>query len=636
MCGIVGYIGKKNATEVVLNGLQRVEYRGYDSTGIAIIKTTPSVLRSDTPPQEGNIQNGVLEIYKKNGKLSELLAIVPDGTSSNIAIGHTRWATHGVPNDINAHPHTDNSCNIAIVHNGIIENYRPIKTMLTKKGYKFYSDTDSEVLANFISSFYDEQKEKDISEATRLALSEVKGAFGLLVISKLEPNKIICARRGSQMILGIGEDNNEFIVSSDQTALIDHTKRVIFLEDDEMVVVSDEGYHLKTLDNVAVHRKEPTTIEFELEQLEKCGYEHFMLKEIFEQPETIMNATRGRMLQDIGEIKLGGLSDFTDTLKNVKRIIFIACGTSWHSSLLGEYLIESLAKIPVEVEYASEFRYRNAPLFDTDLVIAISQSGETADTLEAIREVKRKGVPIIGIVNAVGSSIARETNAGVYLHAGPEIGVASTKAFTSQVMVLLLLAIHLGRLNNNVSNEKAKKIIAEINKLPLQINSILSPKNINKIENIALELAKSPNALYLGRGMGYPVALEGALKIKEISYLHSEGMPAAEMKHGPIALIDKNMPVIVVAIGSEKDNKIWINVEEIRARGGKIILIDTEGNATDKIKKEDALIEVPRSVVEVSAILGMIPLQLLAYYVAKELGREIDNPRNLTKAVTVE
>ena len=616
MCGIVGYIGKKNATEVVLNGLQRVEYRGYDSAGVAFFNGSD------------------INISKKSGRLSQLLSIFPsENNFSNIAIGHTRWATHGIPNDTNAHPHTDNSKSIAIVHNGIIENYRTIKKMLTQKGYKFFTDTDSEVLAVFISSIYNEQKEKDISEATRLALSEVQGTFGLLVLSKNEPNKIVCARRGSPLILGIGEEENEFIVSSDQTAIVDYTKKVIFIEDDEIVVVSDEGYYLKTLDNVPIHLKEPSMIEFKLEQLEKCGYEHFMLKEIFEQPETIMNSTRGRMLQDEGEIKLGGLTDFIDTLKNIKRIVIVACGTSWHSGLIGEYLMESISQIPVEVEYASEFRYRNAPLFYTDLVIAISQSGETADTLEAIREVKRKGVPVIGIVNVVGSTIARETNAGVYLHAGPEIGVASTKAFTSQVMVLLLLSIYLGRLNNNVSKNEAKKIIAEINKLPLQINNILSLKD--KIQKVALKLAKSKNVLYLGRGMGYPIALEGALKLKEISYLHSEGMPAAEMKHGPIALIDKDMPVIVVAMG-EKDNKIWNNVEEIKTRGGQIILINTEGNSIGKMEKSDVIIEVPRSIVEVSAILGVIPLQLLSYYVAKELNREIDNPRNLAKSVTVE
>ena len=617
MCGIVGYIGKKNAIEVILNGLQRVEYRGYDSTGIAFTK------------------NKSIKVYKKSGRLSQLLSVVStDENFANVAIGHTRWATHGVPNDINAHPHTDNLNNIAIVHNGIIENYRAIKTMLSQKGYTFSTDTDSEVLAVFISSIYNGQNKKDITEATRLALSGVQGTFGLLVLSKLEPNKIVCARRGSPLILGIGsEEDNEFIVASDQTAIVDYTKKVIFIEDDEMVVLSDEGYCLKTLDNVAIHKKEPSMIEFELGQLEKCGYEHFMLKEIFEQPETIMNATRGRMIQDTGEIKLGGLSDFTNILTNMKRIVIVACGTSWHSGLIGEYLIESLARLPVEVEYASEFRYRNAPLLETDLVIAISQSGETADTLEAIREVKRCGVPVIGIVNVVGSTIARETNAGVYLHAGPEIGVASTKAFTSQVMVLLLLGIYVGILHNKITTNEAKKLIAEINKLPLQINSIFSQKD--KIKKIALKLAKSKNVLYLGRGMGYPIAIEGALKLKEISYLHSEGMPAAEMKHGPIALIDKDMYVIVVAMG-ERDNKIWGNVEEIRARGGKIILIDTEGNSKGKINKEDFLIEVPRSVVEVSAILGVIPLQLLSYYVAKELGKEIDNPRNLAKAVTVE
>jgi glucosamine--fructose-6-phosphate aminotransferase (isomerizing) len=616
MCGIVGYIGNKNATEVVLNGLTRVEYRGYDSAGIAFFD-----------------DNSKLSIIKKAGRLTELTGIVDiNKQHSNIAIGHTRWATHGIPNNINAHPHIDNSENIAIVHNGIIENYRALKTMLSQKGYTFYSDTDTEVLAVFIGSLYDEQKDKNLAEAVRLALSEIVGTFGLLLLSNYEPDKIICARRGSPLVLGIGEDG--YIVASDQTAIISITKKVVYIGDDELLVIKNNGYSQKNLDNVDID-KEPTTIEFELKQLEKGGYQHFMLKEIFEQPETIKNAARGRLLPETGSIKLGGLSEVSDNLRDAKRIILTGCGTSWHSALVGEYLIESLAHIPVEVEYASEFRYRNPVLYPGDLVIAISQSGETADTLEAIREAKRKGCITLGMVNVVGSSIARETDAGVYLHAGPEIGVASTKAFTSQVTSLILLALYIGRMRS-ISSYEGINYINEINNLPDKIENIL--QNSEAIHNIANEYKNSKNFLYLGRGYNYPIALEGALKLKEISYLHAEGYPAAEMKHGPLALIDENMPVVVIATKDGIFNKICSNIEEIKARGGKIISIATagfEGNSFLE-NKSDNIIYIPETIAELTPILSIVPLQLLAYYIALELNRDIDNPRHLAKSVTVE
>ncbi|MDR0926977.1 MAG: glutamine--fructose-6-phosphate transaminase (isomerizing) [Ignavibacteria bacterium] len=615
MCGIVGYIGNKNATEVVMNGLKRVEYRGYDSAGIAMF------------------ENNKLNVIKKSGRLEELIGIVDTNLHhSNIAIGHTRWATHGLPNDTNAHPHTDNSGNIAIIHNGIIENYRSLKKILTQKGYFFNTETDTEVLAVFIASIYDEQKEKDMSEAVRIALSEVAGAFGLVVLSAYEPDKIICARRGSPLILGIGD--NEYIVASDQTAIVAYMDKVIFPDDNEMLVITKSGYIEKTFDNVAID-KEPTKIEFELAQLEKGGYEHFMLKEIMEQAETIENAIRGRILLDSGDVKLGGLREVTDKLRDAHRIILTGCGTSWHSALLGEYLIESLAGIPVEVEYASEFRYRNPVLYKGDIVIAISQSGETADTLEAIREAKRKGCVVLGIVNVVGSSIARATDAGVYLHAGPEIGVASTKAFTSQVTALLLLAILLGRMKS-ISAPDGIEYLKEIKQLPEKINLIL--KDTSGIQQIAKRYASAKNFLYLGRGYNYPIALEGALKLKEISYLHAEGYPAAEMKHGPLALIDDDMPVVVIATKDSIFEKICSNIEEVKARGGHIIAIATagfEGNGFLR-SKADHIIEIPETLYELTPILAMIPLQLLAYYIAYELGRDIDNPRHLAKSVTVE
>ncbi|MGI6370284.1 MAG: glutamine--fructose-6-phosphate transaminase (isomerizing) [Ignavibacteria bacterium] len=613
MCGIIGYIGKRKATEVIMNGLKRVEYRGYDSAGISII------------------ENGKLVTIKKSGRLNELNKLIDHNKySSNIGFGHTRWATHGEPNDINAHPHLDNSGKVSIIHNGIIENYSALKSLLTKQGYHFKTETDTEVLAVYIGSIY--EKNKNIAEAVRLALADVTGTFGLLVIAEDEPDKIIGARRGSPLVIGIGK--NEFILASDQTAIVDYTKHVIYPDDNEMVILTKDSYVIKNLDNININ-KEITTIEFELNQLEKGGFPHFMLKEIFEQGKTIENATRGRIILATGDVRLGGLTEVADRLRTAKRIILTACGTSWHSALIGKYMIETLARIPVDVEYASEFRYRDPVIYPEDFVVAISQSGETADTLEAIREAKRKGCTTLGIVNVVGSSIARATDAGVYLHAGPEIGVASTKAFTSQVTVLLLFALYIGRMRS-VSQTEGIRIIKEIQEIPKKIEKIL--QQADKIKEIAKRYSKSRNFLYLGRGYNYPIALEGALKLKEISYVHAEGYPAAEMKHGPLALIDDEMPVVFLATKDEVFDKLRSNLEEVKARGGKIIAIATENNEGNELikNKVEHMIYIPETLPIVMPILSIIPLQLLAYYIADELGRDIDNPRHLAKSVTVE
>lgn len=613
MCGIIGYIGKRKATEVIMNGLKRVEYRGYDSAGISII------------------EDGKLVTIKKSGRLNELNKLIDHNKyNSNIGFGHTRWATHGEPNDINAHPHLDNSGKVSIIHNGIIENYSALKSLLTKQGYYFKTETDTEVLAVYIGSIY--EKNKNIAEAVRLALADVTGTFGLLVISEDEPDKIIGARRGSPLVIGIGK--NEFILASDQTAIVDYTKHVIYPDDNEMVILTKDSYVIKNLDNININ-KEITTIEFELNQLEKGGFPHFMLKEIFEQGQTIENATRGRIILETGDVRLGGLTEVADRLRTAKRIILTACGTSWHSALIGKYMIETLARIPVDVEYASEFRYRDPVIYPEDFVVAISQSGETADTLEAIREAKRKGCTTLGIVNVVGSSIARATDAGVYLHAGPEIGVASTKAFTSQVTVLLLFALYIGRMRS-VSQTEGIRIIKEIKEVPKKIEKIL--QQADKIKEIAKRYSKSRNFLYLGRGYNYPIALEGALKLKEISYVHAEGYPAAEMKHGPLALIDDEMPVVFLATKDEVFDKLRSNLEEVKARGGKIIAIATENNEGNELikNKVEHMIYIPETLPIVMPILSIIPLQLLAYYIADELGRDIDNPRHLAKSVTVE
>ncbi len=610
MCGIIGYIGDKPVSKILINGLKRMEYRGYDSAGISIL------------------QDNKIYTIKKKGKVAELEKMVNHEVfHSNYGIAHTRWATHGYPNDINAHPHLDNSGDISIVHNGIIENYSVLKTKLLSDGYSFKSETDTEVLAVFIGSIY--EKIKDIETSIRLALREVDGTFGLLVLSKREPEKLIAARRGSPLLLGVG--NGEYLVASDASAVIQYTKQVIYLNDNEICTISHDGYSIKTIEN---EDTEPIIeeIEFDLEHIEKGGFDHFMLKEIFEQPDTIHDAFRGRLLVDEGNVKLGGLNAVIEQLRNTDRIIITACGTSWHSGLVAEYLIESLAGVSVEVEYASEFRYRNPIINKNDIVFAISQSGETADTLAAIKEAKQKGAIVLGIVNVVGSSIARETDAGVYIHAGPEIGVASTKAFTSQLTVFTLIALLIGRMRN-LSKWEGQKIAKEITLIPDKIRYILEQKD--KIKEIANIYSKVRNFLYLGRGYNFPVALEGALKLKEISYIHAEGYPAAEMKHGPIALIDENMPVVIIATKDEIYDKVFSNIEEVKARKGKIIAIANVGD--EKIcEVADHVIYIPETLPVLTPLLSVIPLQLLAYYVALDLNCDIDKPRNLAKSVTVE
>ena len=610
MCGIVGYIGKQKASHILLNGLKRMEYRGYDSAGWAMI------------------ENDKLNLLKNIGKVAHLDRLTPhDMIHGTVGIAHTRWATHGFPNHLNAHPHLDNSENIAVVHNGIIENYTALKTKLQKDGYYFNSDTDTEVLAVFIGAIY--EKVQDLEKAVRIALSEIDGTFGIAVLSSYEPEKIICARHGSPMVLGIGE--GEFIVASDAAAIIQHTNQVVYLNDKEMAIITRDGFVTKTIDNEIT---DPIIeeINFDLAQIEKGGYDHFMLKEIHEQPETVFNSFRGRLLADVGNVKLGGLNSMMDKLRKTKRIIITACGTSWHAGLVGEYMIEQLAQISVEVEYASEFRYRNPIIGPDDIVFAISQSGETLDTLAAIKEARQKGATVIGIVNVVGSTIARETEAGVYIHAGPEIGVASTKAFTSQITVLSLIALLLGRMRN-LSQPEGQAIAEAIMELPDKIRQVLATEK--EIKAIAEKYYENKNFLYLGRGFNYPLALEGALKLKEISYIHAEGYPAAEMKHGPIALIDENMPVVFIATKDTIYDKVFSNIEEVKARKGKIIAIATEGD--ERIKRvADHVIYVPEVIPMLNPILSAVPLQLLAYHIALKLECDVDQPRNLAKSVTVE
>lgn len=611
MCGIIGYIGSKDIIPLLITGLKRMEYRGYDSAGLTILDKNENILTK-----------------KRRGRVSDLEQLLNDEKYlSNIGIAHTRWATHGYPNDINAHPHNDSNGKISLVHNGIIENYAVIKQKLLQEGYTFKSDTDTEVLVVLIERFY--QMVKDLELAVRLSLNEVKGTFGMALVSVYEPDILIAARRGSPLILGVGE--NEYLVASDAAAIIEHTKNVVYLNDDEMAILSKDGYMTKTISNITTNN-EIHRLEFELEQIEKGGFEHFMLKEIYEQPQTITDGLRGRLLIEEGNVKLGGLRNVQDELRNAKRIIITACGTSYNAALVGEYLIEQLAHIPVEVEYASEFRYRSPILFDDDILIVISQSGETADTLAAVQEAKQRGIKVIGIVNVVGSSIARQTDAGIYIHAGPEIGVASTKAFTSQLTILTLLALYLGRMKN-ISSVEGLKIARELSLLPSKVQQIL--ENAPEIENIAKSNYNSRNYLYLGRGFNFPVALEGALKLKEISYIHAEGYPAAEMKHGPIALIDDNMPVVFIAPHDEIYDKIVSNIEEVKARKGRVIAITNIGNEEMK-NLADYVIKIPETLPILTPILSVIPLQLLAYYTARELGRDIDKPRNLAKSVTVE
>ena len=611
MCGIVGYIGKRDSLPILLEGLKRLEYRGYDSAGIALVN-----------------ENGLLT-KKKAGKVADLEALWRDnGATSKLGIGHTRWATHGEPNDINAHPHLDCSGEIAIIHNGVIENYLSIKTKLLTLGHSFKSETDTEVLVHLIEEI--NKKENDLERAVRYALLEVEGAYGVVVVSSREPDKFIVARKGSPLVIGYGDGEN--IVASDASALIQHTRQVTYLNDGEMAVIRSDSVTIKTLDDVEIP-KEVEEILFDLAEIEKGNYAHFMLKEIYEQPESIRNAMRGRLRANDGEVKLGGLEHVMDKLLAARRIIFIGCGTSWHAGLVGEYMMEHIAKIPTEVEYASEFRYRNPVLFPDDVVFLISQSGETADTLAALREAKKRGATPLGIVNVVGSTIARESDGGVYIHAGPEIGVASTKAFTSQLTVIALITVMLARAKR-MSKEDARVLTKELESLPGKVERIL-----NAVEPSVRELAKefkhSSHFLYLGRGANFPVALEGALKLKEISYIHAEGYPAAEMKHGPIALIDENMPVVFVVPKDAIYDKIMSNVQEVRARRGRIIAIANEDD--DEIGKlAEYVVRVPRTYGFFGPILNVIPLQLLSYYIAVARGTNVDQPRNLAKSVTVE
>ncbi|MGV3503032.1 MAG: glutamine--fructose-6-phosphate transaminase (isomerizing) [Adhaeribacter sp.] len=611
MCGIVAYIGHREACPIVIKGLKRLEYRGYDSAGIALL-------------------NGELNVYKKKGKVADLESFIADkNTHSHIGMGHTRWATHGEPNDSNAHPHYSSSGRIAIIHNGIIENYASLKTLLQSKGFTFFSDTDTEVFINLIEDIQNENH-CSLEEAVRLALHEVVGAYAIVVLSKDEPNQLIAARKGSPLVIGVGKD--EFFLASDATPIIEYTNEVVYVNDYEIAVIKDGELNIRTREDVAT-TPYIQTLEMELDSIEKGGYEHFMLKEIFEQPRSILDSMRGRLIAANNHLNMGGIREFENKFVQAERIIIVACGTSWHAGLVAEYLIEDLARVPVEVEYASEFRYRNPIIREGDIVIAISQSGETADTLAAIELAKSKGAVIFGICNVVGSSIARATDAGAYTHAGPEIGVASTKAFTAQVTVLTLLAMMIGSKRGTIENSKLRQLMIEMENIPTKVEKAL------ELNETVIEIAETfkdvPNFLYLGRGYNFPVALEGALKLKEISYIHAEGYPAAEMKHGPIALIDENMPVVVIATKDSSYEKIVSNIQEVKARKGRIIAIVTEG---DKVipSMAEFVIEVPETSEFLTPLLSVIPLQLLSYHIAVMRGCNVDQPRNLAKSVTVE
>ncbi len=610
MCGIVGYIGERNASEVIIKGLKRLEYRGYDSAGIALI-------------------NGSLSIKKGKGKVKKLENFLADGAQGKIGIGHTRWATHGEPNDINSHPHVSNSGKLALVHNGIIENYTTLKKSLISKGYSFYSETDTEVVVKLIESFLDNDP-SSLERAIQLALAQVNGTYGLAIIHEDFPDKIIVARKGSPLLLGVGE--NEMLIASDAAAIAEYTDKVVYLDDGELAIIKKDSYEVISADSIIL-TKEVHELALSLEEIEKGGFPYFMLKEIFEQPKAISDCLRGRVNAKKGTITLGGISNEMDRIANANRIIIAACGTSWHSALVGEYLFESLAKVPVEVEYASEFRYKEQLIGEGDVMIVVSQSGETADTLAALREAKARGALVIGVVNVVGSSIARETDAGVYIHAGPEIGVASTKAFTAQVTVLTMIAIHLAQYKGTIEQDRATALIEEMGNIPSKIQEILD--DTTAIEHISNLFTYAPNFLYLGRSFGFPVALEGALKLKEISYIHAEGYPAAEMKHGPIALIDDMMPVVVIAAANHTNDKMVSNIEEVRARKGRIIAITTKGNSEVENLAEFC-ISIPDTEDELTPLLTVIPLQLLSYYIAVNRGCNVDQPRNLAKSVTVE
>ena len=615
MCGIVGYIGPKDAYDVVLKGLQRLEYRGYDSAGIALFDKEQ------------------LKICKTKGKVSDLdnKCKTEKITSGKIGIGHTRWATHGEPNDINSHPHVSNSGDLVIIHNGIIENYEPLKEELTKRGYNFQSDTDTEVLVNLIEDVKTKENVK-LGKAVQIALNQTVGAYAIAVFDKNKPNEIVVARLGSPLAIGVGE--NEFFIASDASPFIEYTNKSIYLEDGEMAVVRlGREVRVRKIKNDKLVDPYVQELQLNLDQIEKAGYDHFMLKEIYEQPDAIRDTYRGRMLPQKGLIKMSGIDDNIDRLMNAKRIIIVACGTSWHAGLVAEYIFEDLARIPVEVEYASEFRYRNPVISKEDVVIAISQSGETADTMAAIKIAKENGAFVFGVCNVVGSSISRETHAGAYTHAGPEIGVASTKAFTTQITVLSLIALKLGKTKGEISQSDFHAYLNELELIPEKVEKTLLTNNV--VEKVAEAYKNAKNCLYLGRGYNFPVALEGALKLKEISYIHAEGYPAAEMKHGPIALIDEMMPVIVIATKKGHYEKVVSNIQEIKSRKGKIIAVVTEGDTSVK-KMDDHILEVPETFEALTPLLTTIPLQLLSYHIAVKLGKNVDQPRNLAKSVTVE
>jgi len=611
MCGIVGYIGYRDAYPIIIKGLHRLEYRGYDSAGVALLDTD-------------------LKVYKKAGKVSDLENFVKDiELKGTIGMGHTRWATHGAPSDRNSHPHSSGDRKLTIIHNGIIENYVVLKEALLAKGHVFKSDTDTEVLIHLVEDI-EHETGLDLQEAVRVALNKVVGAYAIVIMSSDEPDMIVAARKGSPMVIGVGE--GEYFIASDATPIVEYTKNVIYLNDNEIAYVHRNSLLIKNIDNT-IQIPYIQELDLKLELLEKGGYDHFMLKEIYEQPRSIRDCMRGRIYPRTGKVQLGGIKEYKEKLKNVDRIIIVACGTSWHAGLVGEYLIEEYARVPVEVEYASEFRYRNPIITEKDLVIAISQSGETADTMAAIELAKEKGATIFGICNVVGASIPRTTHAGVYTHAGPEIGVASTKAFTAQVTVLTLIAFYIAQQRGTITESKLIEYLTELNQIPELVEKTL--KVNDHVKKIAARFKDSTNCLFLGRGSSFPVALEGALKLKEISYIHAEGYPAAEMKHGPIALIDDAMPVIFIATKNSSYEKVVSNIQEVKARGGHVIAIVSEGDVDVK-EMAEYVIEIPLTSEAFVPLLATIPLQLLAYHIAVMRGCNVDQPRNLAKSVTVE
>jgi glucosamine--fructose-6-phosphate aminotransferase (isomerizing) len=613
MCGIVAYIGPKQAYPILIKGLKRLEYRGYDSAGIALM-------------------NGDMRVYKKQGKVADLEnSLINEDVEGNIGMGHTRWATHGVPNNVNAHPHKSQNGELAVIHNGIIENYMTLKEGLVLRGHTFESDTDTEVLIHLIEDVMNHTN-LSLQDAVRAALAQVVGAYAIVILSRKHPEHLIAARKGSPLVVGIGEEEGEFFLASDATPIVEYTRQVIYLNDGEIAIVDNGELSVRTIDNI-IQTPYIHELEMNLEQLEKGGYEHFMLKEIYEQPKSILDSFRGRIDPKDAEFHMRSIFEYEEKLRNIKRLLLIGCGTSWHAGLVGEYLFEEYARIPVEVEYASEFRYRNPVIYSDDLVIAISQSGETADTLAAMELAKSSGATVFGVCNVVGSSIPRMSHAGAYTHAGPEIGVASTKAFTAQVTVLAIMAMAVAKLKGNMRSDRLRTLMYELESIPAKVEKAL--KLNDQIVEIAAKYKDASNFLYLGRGYNFPVALEGALKLKEISYIHAEGYPAAEMKHGPIALIDEEMPVVVVATNSAHYEKVISNIQEVKARKGKIIAVVTEGDT--KVKEmADYVIEVPETDESLSPLINTIPLQLLSYHIAVMRGCNVDQPRNLAKSVTVE